>query len=469
MAQLQKFTNNASATLNAGISNSATTIVLNSAQGALFPVLSGGLFFVGTLKSVSTGLLEIVKVTARTADTLTVIRGQENTTGSAFAAGDVFELRPTAQAFDNIYTASAQLTGATFTGPVVAQGGLSSTGTTTVPTVASSDNSTNAASTAFVKSVGYAPLASPTFTGVPAAPTAATGDSSTTLATTAFVSNTSSYDRAQGRLTLTTGVPVTTADVTAATTLYFTPFHGNKIGIYDGTANWAVINFTEKSIAIPATTNTMYDVFGTNTGGVLGLVLTAWTNDTTRATALALQDGIYVKSGTTTQRYLGTIRTTAVSGQTEDSQLKRYVWNYYNRVDRPMFATDSTVPSWTYTLSTYRQANANTANQVEAITGVSEDLVEISVHASAVNGAGTYIGTGIGINSTTTNSAQTTGGVCFSTGSAANVDAQYKGTPPVGKNVYVWLEASQATSTTTWYSSSGASFVKVGILGTIKG
>jgi hypothetical protein len=59
--------------------------------------------------------------------------------------------------------------------------------TATVPTVATGDNSTNAASTAFVKAQAYAPLASPALTGTPTAPTPATADSTTKLATTAYV------------------------------------------------------------------------------------------------------------------------------------------------------------------------------------------------------------------------------------------------------------------------------------------
>ena len=40
--------------------------------------------------------LEIVKVTARSSDSMTVVRAQDNTTARAFAIGDRFELRPTA-------------------------------------------------------------------------------------------------------------------------------------------------------------------------------------------------------------------------------------------------------------------------------------------------------------------------------------------------------------------------------------
>ena len=56
-----------------------------------------------------------------------------------------------------------------------------------IPTAATSDSSTKAASTAFVKNQSYAPLASPTFTGTVTIPTVATSDNSTAAASTAWV------------------------------------------------------------------------------------------------------------------------------------------------------------------------------------------------------------------------------------------------------------------------------------------
>jgi hypothetical protein len=94
-----KVTNNAFGTLNAGINDSATTIVLTAGQGARFPTLSAGDYFYATLIDTSNNL-EIVKVTARSTDTMTVVRGQDNTTARAFSTNDRFELRPTAALFN---------------------------------------------------------------------------------------------------------------------------------------------------------------------------------------------------------------------------------------------------------------------------------------------------------------------------------------------------------------------------------
>lgn len=94
-----KVTNNAYGTLNAGITSSSTTIVLNAGEGSRFPTLSAGDYFYATLID-TTNNLEIVKVTARSTDTMTIVRAQDGTTARAFSTNDRFELRPTAALFN---------------------------------------------------------------------------------------------------------------------------------------------------------------------------------------------------------------------------------------------------------------------------------------------------------------------------------------------------------------------------------
>lgn len=110
-----KFTNNASATLGTSISSGDTTIALSAGQGSFFPSLGGADYFYATLTD-SSNNLEIVKVTARSADTLTVIRAQEGTIARAYIGGDKLELRPTAGALTDIadigYDHIANATGA---------------------------------------------------------------------------------------------------------------------------------------------------------------------------------------------------------------------------------------------------------------------------------------------------------------------------------------------------------------------
>lgn len=96
-----KISNNAFGTLSAAINTSATTVTLDSGQGARFPTLGSGDYFFGTLVDTNNNL-EIVKVTARSSDSLTVVRGQDGTSGTAFSIGDRFELRPVAALFNDI-------------------------------------------------------------------------------------------------------------------------------------------------------------------------------------------------------------------------------------------------------------------------------------------------------------------------------------------------------------------------------
>jgi len=94
-----KITNNASATLAAGISDSATTLTVTTGQGASFPTLTGVDYCWLTLVDTSNNL-EIIKCTARSTDSFTIVRAQDNTTARAFAISDRLELRPTAALFD---------------------------------------------------------------------------------------------------------------------------------------------------------------------------------------------------------------------------------------------------------------------------------------------------------------------------------------------------------------------------------
>lgn len=274
---------------------------------------------------------------------------------------------------------------------------------------------------------------------------------------------------AQGRLTLSSGVPVTTADVTAAGTLYFTPYKGNQIDLYTG-STWQRITFSQVSIAVSASTSQMFDVWGYISGGALALEALAWTNDTTRATALTTQDGVYVKSGDATRRYLGSYRTTGTTLQTEDSVLKRYVWNYYNRVNRTMRAVD-TANSWTWSTNAYQQANANAANQLDMVIGVSEDLVYATSVSQATSSGATLraVAAGIGLDSTTVNSAGLLGFINVnSTATALWVEATFNNTIAVGRHTLVWLEKGAGADTQTFFGDNGG-FGQNGIQGFLLG
>jgi hypothetical protein len=277
-----------------------------------------------------------------------------------------------------------------------------------------------------------------------------------------------------GRLTLTTALPVTTTDVTGASavTIFYTPYIHNQVPLYDGSTAWTRRTFAEISIAVPATTATMYDVFVYDNSGTAALELLAWTNDTTRATALVKQDGRWVKTGATTRLYLGSFRTGTVSGQTEDSLAKRLVWNFYNRVRRALNVTDATA-TWTYTTAGYRQANGSTANQVAAVVGVAEGAIDLRVVASATNtgaapGVLIYVGIGLdGVGAFVTGERTTPANAY--TGAMGAPSAHVVFVPSTGYHFYTWMEYSAAAGTTTWNGSTASPFSVSGLYGSVEG
>lgn len=275
------------------------------------------------------------------------------------------------------------------------------------------------------------------------------------------------------RLSLTTGLCVTTADVTGASavTIFWTPCTGNTIALYDGVATWNLVATNEISIAIPAVAGQMYDVFVYSNAGVATLELAAWTNDTTRATALTTQNGVKVKSGATTRRYLGSFRTTTVVGQTEDSFLRRFVWNYYNRVRRPLRVTYNT-DTWNYSLAVWRQVDGFLANQLDIVIGVAEVSVDIIAVGMSWNSTSLVVAfTGIGEDSTAAVAANS----IMATSPSATANAPATSTarlvkfPTVGRHFYAWLEQGSASNTTTWVGDNNTLMETTGMAGWIEG
>jgi len=97
------FSNNASTTLSTGVNDSTTSITVT--DGSVFPTPPDGDYFYVTLESYSDPTLkEICKCTERNGDTLTIVRGQDGTTASAFNSGAKAELRLTAGGLNDFFS-----------------------------------------------------------------------------------------------------------------------------------------------------------------------------------------------------------------------------------------------------------------------------------------------------------------------------------------------------------------------------
>jgi hypothetical protein len=99
----QLYANNASALLISDLLVADTTITLAPGAGDQFPLPDAGdpdSFSMLTLEDVG-GNIEIVQMTERSGDILTIVRGQESTTPAGFATGSRVEARLTAGSLDN--------------------------------------------------------------------------------------------------------------------------------------------------------------------------------------------------------------------------------------------------------------------------------------------------------------------------------------------------------------------------------
>lgn len=97
--RLIQLANNAASKLAANVTSSGTSISVTPGEGSKFPALTGSQYFMATMVKAD-GSTEVVKVTARSTDTMTIVRAAEPVAGAstayAYSAGDKFEARLTA-------------------------------------------------------------------------------------------------------------------------------------------------------------------------------------------------------------------------------------------------------------------------------------------------------------------------------------------------------------------------------------
>jgi hypothetical protein len=258
------------------------------------------------------------------------------------------------------------------------------------------------------------------------------------------------------RLTTQSGTCQSTADRTAQGTIYYTP--GGYCGgssyatAYSGTA-WLEYTQGELSLALTVTSGKNYDVFYCYNSGTPALALSAaWTTDTARADALALQDGMPVKSSDHTCLAVGVIRASG-SNVVADAVLNRYVWNRFNQLPTDLVAVDTT-DSWDYGTDTWRQARATAANKVEYVSGESNSLAQCTVTASIlqINSSSRGSKVAVGVNSTTVPSGHWTQYYnATGTGIITEVVSTYRGRPGLGYNFLAWLESGGDAITSTFF------------------
>jgi len=247
------------------------------------------------------------------------------------------------------------------------------------------------------------------------------------------------------RLTGANAAPVSTSYT--STTLYFTPYKGNRVSLYNtGSSAWELHDSSQISLSTSGFTATMtHDIFVYDNSGTLTLESVAWASGITRNTALALQDGVYVKSGDASRRYVGTVYVSG-SKQLIAGQAVHYVWNYNNRILRHLYVYESTA-SWSYNSSNWRSLNNSTANSVSMIQGLTEDVYNIQSNAAAFLHKNEGVMVGIGVNTNASDSSL----LRTSSSGGGDGDGTYNSTAYLSRNnigifIYYALERSDGTT-----------------------
>lgn len=239
----------------------------------------------------------------------------------------------------------------------------------------------------------------------------------------------------QGRLTLTSNTPVLATGVSAATSVFYTPYIGALCPVFDG-VQFNVKTFAEQTLTLNSNyvLNSHYDCFIINDAGN-GITLVtgpAWTTITAGSgargagagtTELVRQSGLYVnanamataRNGSSTfsvaakcGTYIGSLYIDGTAGQVScllaTGQSRKWgVWNAYNRVLTTVSAQDPTA-SWTTAPTTWRQSRGDATNFITVFQGLPLERVDIVFTQAIQQAFSSNISAaniGIGVNSTT--------------------------------------------------------------------
>lgn len=199
----------------------------------------------------------------------------------------------------------------------------------------------------------------------------------------------------------TAGALLPTGDVTAVSTLYYTPAAGNQIPVYNG-AQTIMLPFPELSLTLNAShlANTIYDICVFSNGGIPTLVTApAWQTSTPGSSvrgvpaAIARINGIFVnnlaitgRNGATTYAIpanqctmVATGIINAAAGQmtftrTYGQSRNWAVWNFDNGLDIELLVGDSSA-SWTTASTVFAPSHSLASNAARIVIGQPQDQV----------------------------------------------------------------------------------------------
>lgn len=309
-------------------------------------------------------------------------------------------------------------------------------------------------------------------------------------ATSGGSSGTSNLTPPQGYLNLVgqaSGDVIQTGDAIGVSTVFYSPYVGNTIPIWNGSV-FKSVTFSELTATLTSAgsaLNAIQDSCVFSNNGVPTLVTgPAWTTPTAgsgnRGTGagsaqITRLQGIWVNANSIIGynglssftisanqcTYVGSLAIDATAGQvsayvTYGQSRKWGVWNAYNRAPIVVQAGDPTA-SWTSAPTTWRESRGQTTNFITAFTGLPEESVISSfTQIWQTTGAPATANIGIGLNSTTSPCGQI--GQAFISASvnvSSTLNAKCTLVPNLGINTFNMLE--QAPAGTTNNSFEGTS------------
>lgn len=308
------------------------------------------------------------------------------------------------------------------------------------------------------------------------------------------------FSTPQGRLTLTSGVAVTTSDVTGATSIYWTPM-GGAYPVWDG-SKFVMRTVAELTLALDATSGHAgyhqsgknFDLFLINDSGTDRLVTgPAWSLDTSRGTGAGTTELDFSKSGLPTNKNsmivrfgsgsgdtvsvpanqatcVGFFRATA-DGRASDTAWKRLLYNLYNQAPRPL-SRGQTANSWSYGGAgegVWRYSNNDATQRIEVLCGDASEVKAFN-NAILVGGDTTFrpAEIGIGLDSSSSIANTQSGYINVHNLFAASFQSNYEGCPGLGWHYFSNLEKGGGVTAATWFgTNSGAASWKTGISGSV--
>jgi hypothetical protein len=217
----------------------------------------------------------------------------------------------------------------------------------------------------------------------------------------------------KGRLTLTSNTPVMIADVVNSSNVYFTPYKGKSLDIFDGNS-WKPYTFSELHLILDATNHVIgniYDIYTFKDSGVIKIGAgPAWANSVAGSSSRGTGAGtteidksqglwtnsnqinlinnsvVYSNVAVNTALYVGSLYTTynaaasmqfnpgAASGGS-NSYLALY--NPYNKVSISSYSSES-AGGFTTTNATPEPLNGSTHNRINVLDGLGDIFVELN-------------------------------------------------------------------------------------------